>query len=268
VTIGRDEGGEGTASTEETPPVLRIEGARATITFNRPTRHNCLEPVDLATISGHLDRIEATPGLRVVVVTGTGRSFSSGFSLIALEGGKSTDGMAFPRLADRIEACRLPVIGALNGGVYGGATDLAMACDFRIGVDDMELCMPAAKLGVSYYHGGLRRFVAALGLGAAKRIFLTGTTLGALELLRLGYVDELVPRTALTARVGDLADSLSALAPGAVASMKAGLNAIAADRASSAEIDARYLQSLRSPEVREALTARAERRPPVFSQER
>ena len=70
------------------------------------------------------------------------------------DGGHDSD--AFERTVDRLEALRVPTIAALNGSVYGGATDLALACDFRIGVKGMRLLMPAARLGIVYYPSGIR----------------------------------------------------------------------------------------------------------------
>src|SRR5260370_42637681 len=93
-------------------------------------------------------------------------------------------------MVDRLEDLRLPTICALNGSVYGGATDLALACDFRIGVEGMELGMPASRLGVHYYLSGMRRYVTRLGLGAAKRLFLTGVPLGAGAWLETGDLAE------------------------------------------------------------------------------
>ncbi|MEJ1975309.1 MAG: enoyl-CoA hydratase-related protein [Acetobacteraceae bacterium] len=87
--------------------------------------------------------------------------------------------------------------------------------------------MPAARLGLHYYAGGLQRYVTRLGLGAAKWLFLTAEPLDAAGLLRIGYLDELVPPERLDARVAELAAILAANAPLPVQGMKAALNAIA-----------------------------------------
>ena len=76
--------------------------------------------------------------------------------------------------------------------MFGGATDLALACDFRVGVHGMVLRMPAARIGLHYYPSGLRRYVSRLGVSAAKRLFLLAETLPADELLRIGYLDRCV----------------------------------------------------------------------------
>src|SRR6516165_5615358 len=121
-----------------TMPLVSVEEGRALVRLNRPREHNRLEPVDLAVLRETFTRIDADPSVRVLVLTGTGKSFSSGFHIGALAdrlAGKSApaeDRDAFEHMVDRLEALRVPTIAALNGSVYGGATDLALACDFRI----------------------------------------------------------------------------------------------------------------------------------------
>src|SRR5437870_28303 len=137
-----------------TVPIVTVAGGLATVRLNRPRQHNRLEPVDLDRLSDTFTGVDADPSIRVLVLTGTGTSFSSGFHLGALadrlagENGASEDRDAFERTVDRLEALRVPTIAALNGSVYGGATDLALACDFRIGVEGMQLLIHATCLGL------------------------------------------------------------------------------------------------------------------------
>ena len=146
-------------------PTLTVAGSIATIQLNRPAVHNRMEPEDLAEFSTLLGAVEADPALRVLVVTATSKSFSSGFNIGKMDGQQGRGGVgSFEELTDRLERLTLPTVAALNGSVYGGSTDLALACDFRIGVLGMVLVMPAAKLGLHYYEGGLRRYVARLGM--------------------------------------------------------------------------------------------------------
>lgn len=254
-----------------TPPVLTIEGPRATIRFNRPKAMNRIEPDDLFVLMEAFDRVEADPVVRVLVLTGTGRAFSAGFDLRAV-GAHSPDPSDAPRRADvsfetvanRLENVSVPTICRLNGGVYGGSTDLALACDFRIGVDTMEMFMPAARLGLHYYRSGMIRYVSRLGVAAAKRLFLTAQKVDAAELLRIGYLDACVPAADLDARVDALAAMLSANAPRAVASMKRSLNEISRGSADASVIDARHHDSLRGDELKEGSAAFAEKRAPRF----
>src|SRR5512140_2019339 len=116
----------------EDPPALDFSGIAATITFRRPREHNRIDPDDIGVVRGHLDAIARRAGVRAVVLTGTGETtFSSGFTLGAIVDRLDR---SFEDLLDAIERCPLPTICAINGSVYGGATDLALCCDFRIGV--------------------------------------------------------------------------------------------------------------------------------------
>src|SRR6266436_8057183 len=133
-------------------PVLDIQGARATIRLNRPKHLNRLQPEDLDALITLFDRIESDPAIRVMVLTGTGRAFSAGYDLGSIAERAGADqpsaGSAFEVVVNRLEDLAVPTICRLNGGVYGGSTDLALACDFRIGVDTSEMFMPAARLGL------------------------------------------------------------------------------------------------------------------------
>ena len=152
-----------TATTEEaTTPILTIEGGRATIRLNRPKHLNRLQPEDLEALKQLFDRIEADAAIRVLILTGTGRAFSAGYDLNsvterATSAHEETAGSAFEVMVNRLEKLGVPTICRLNGGVYGGSTDMALACDFRIGVDTAEMFMPAARLGLHYYKSGIRR---------------------------------------------------------------------------------------------------------------
>ena len=222
------------SSGQSTPPLVDVTDGRAVVRLNRPREHNRLEPADLAVLRETFDRIDAEPSVRVLVLTGTGKSFSSGFHIGALAdrlAGKAApeqDRDAFERMVDRLETLRVPTIAALNGSVYGGATDLALACDFRIGVEGMRLVMPAARLGIVYYASGIRRYVSRLGIAAAKRLFLTAEPIDAAEMLRIGYLDEVVSPDDLMPRAEALTATLAANAPLAVTGLKRAINETAA----------------------------------------
>ena len=251
-------------------PVLEVARDRATIRLNRPRHRNRIERADVDVLLELLAAVEGNQELRVLVLTGTGSMFCAGYDLGALRA-EAAEAIAtdpgpdlFERMVDRLEDLRIPTICALNGGVYGGATDLALACDFRIGVEGMELGMPASRLGVHYYLSGMRRYVTRLGLGAAKRLFLTGVPMPAAQLLEIGYLDELVPASELAARVDALAAMLASRAPLAVQGMKRALNAIARGNPDAAQVDADVLRCMRSTDLVEGLAAWKEKRAPAF----
>jgi len=258
-----------TSAEAASPPVFTVDGPRATIRLNRPRHVNRIQAEDLQALLALFDQVEADPAIRVLIITGTGRAFSSGYDLNSVADRASsnsgqTAGSAFEVMVDRLEDLGVPTICRLNGGVYGGSTDLALACDFRIGVDTAEMFMPAARLGLHYYTSGIRRYVSRLGADNAKKLFLTAEKIGAPEMLRIGYLTAMVPPEALDEEVDRLATLLAANAPVAMRGMKRTINEIARGKLDVAAADARARDSMRGAEIKEGVRARAEKRPPKF----
>jgi len=251
-------------------PVLDISGARATIRLNRPKHLNRLQAEDLGDLLKLFDRIEADPAIRALVVTGTGRAFSAGYDLNSVaERATSANeeqgaGSAFEVVVNRLEDLAVPTICRLNGGVYGGSTDLALACDFRIGVDTAEMFMPAARLGLHYYNSGIVRYVSRLGADNARKLFLTAQKISAPEMLRIGYLTAMVPAETLDEEVDRLAAILAGNAPVAMAGMKRAINEIARGKLDEVAADLRHRESMRGAEIKEGIQAFAEKRPPKF----
>ncbi len=252
-----------------TPPRLDFPApGRATITLARSAQLNRLHREDLHTLQAHCARLAAEPALRVVVLQAEGRLFCAGFNLDQLGSGGTAaadDPQLFEQTVDRLHRLPVPTIARLHGGVYGGATDLALACDFRIGSADLQLRMPAAHIGLHYYPGGLARYVASLGLAAAKRLFLLAETVDAATLERLGYLDLVAAPERLDDEVERLATLLAAGAPLALAGMKLSLDEIAAGQADAAVLAERVRRCADSADLQEGLAALAQRRRPQFT---
>lgn len=244
-------------------PTLQRANGRATLTLQRPDKRNRIEPGDLTALIEHCDVIDDDPDVHVVVIEAGGPSWCSGYHLGALAEG-AVSRHSFSDLCDRVESLAVPTIAAIHGNVHGGGTDLAIACDFRIGAAGMVLAMPAAKIGLQYYASGLRRFVERIGPDATKRLFLTAETIGALELLRLGYLTEVVDAGELANRVDALSEAMAALAPVATKRTKLAINQISAGNADLSVIQAAHIETVRSTEHQEAMRALREKRPPAF----
>jgi enoyl-CoA hydratase len=255
---------------EASTPVLTLDGARATIRLNRPKHLNRLQPDDLEALLKLFDRLEADPAIRVLVLTGTGRAFSAGYDLgsiaerAASAPAEQTAGSAFEVVANRLEDLSMPTICRLNGGVYGGSTDLALACDFRIGVDTAEMFMPAARLGLHYYRSGIKRYVSRLGADNAKKLFLTAQKIDAREMLRIGYLTGIASFEALDEEVDKLATILAGNAPLAMRGMKRAINEFARGELDEDAADRRARDSMRGAEIKEGIKAFSEKRAPKF----
>jgi enoyl-CoA hydratase/carnithine racemase len=249
--------------------LLAIDGGRATITLNDPAKHNRLDTIGLGKLRAAIEKADSDPNVRVTVLTGAGeKSFCSGYDLGSIPSGNGArpreGGDSFETVMDRLEAMRMPTLCALNGGVYGGATDMALACDFRLGVRGMRFFMPAARFGLHYYPGGLRRYTQKVSPSFAKRAFLLSEDFTADDLLRVGYLDWLVDRAEFTARVDEIAAKLGGLAPLSMANMKRAIEQFAQAEPDIPKIRDGMRECQGSDDLREGLTALREKRAPAF----
>jgi enoyl-CoA hydratase/carnithine racemase len=231
----------------DSAPTLEIADSMAIITLRRPGQHNRIDPDDPAVLLQHIEQVRAAPSVRLLVLTGEGeKTFCSGYTLGQI--GARLD-RSLEEMLDALETLDVPTLCAMNGSAYGGGTDLALACDFRIGVRGCRLFMPAARFGLHYYPGGLRRFVTRLGCSASKKIFLTGMTMDSDELLRTGFLTELVERDELQPRIDLYRDNIAQCDAQAVRSMKRHINAISAGEWDEACGRAAYEASMSSEET-------------------
>jgi enoyl-CoA hydratase len=251
--------------------LLAIDGARATITLNDPAKHNRLDPAGLSLLRAAIDKAEADPAVRVLVLTGAGeKSFCSGYDLGSIPSGKDarpsseTHKDSFETVMDRLEGMRMPTLCALNGGVYGGATDMALACDFRMGVRGMRFFMPAARFGLHYYPSGVRRYTQKVSPSFAKRAFILSEDFSDEDLYRLGYLDWLVDRAEFKAKVDEVAGKLAALAPLSMRNMKRAIEQFAQAEPDIPKIRDGIRECQTSEDLREGLSALREKRAPAF----
>ncbi len=254
---------------DETPPLLIIEGQVARITLNRPRYKNRIEADDILVLTNFFNHLAADRNVRAVILTGAGAEiFSAGFDLNALAAGAVGDAAdgpgGFGAMVDALERLPQPTIARLNGSIYGGATDLALACDFRIGTAGIEAAMPAARLGLHYYKSGIFRYLSRLGLDNAKRMFLTAERIGAAELLRIGFLTQIAEKQYFDETVDALANTLADNAPLAVQGVKLSLNEIARQAWNEPAFQSRAAAALGSADLQEGIAAYKEKRRPDF----
>ncbi len=240
-----------------------LEGHIGRITLCRPEAHNALTKAAMGEMQAALEGW-AESNIRAVIITGEGRSFCAGASLDELGDGDWDNNPLTP-LCAAVEGFKAPVIAALNGGVFGGGVDLALACDFRIGVQSLKMFVPPAKLGIHYEPEGIARAVQRLGAQMARRVFLMAEKFEAEALLTHGFLDELHPPEALAARAEELAETLAALAPMAVQGMKQTILETSQNRLDIPAAKARVRACFASADHAEGLAALREKRPSHFT---
>ena len=253
----------------EGSPTLDIAGTVATITLRRPSLRNSLTDDDLTALLAHFDTLNHNTTVQVLVLRAdtTGQQqavFSAGYNV----GGFDNDPMAplfFEKIPEALERVRPVTICALNGSVYGGATDLVLACDFTVAQRGYAWRMPAAALGLHYYPSGLRRYVSRFGLHMSKRAFLLGQSMPYETLDPLGIFEALVEADAFEATLQSLVDNLSRMAPLALAATKKSLNEIAAGLYNEPALKERARHSVYTQDFAEGRAAFAQRRAPKFT---
>ena len=250
---------------EPDAPTLVIDGAVATIELCRPAMANRLGPSDLDVLAQHIHTVNQSPDVLVLLLRAQGKYFCSGYDIGALGDTSSPSSLYFGQTVDRLEAARPITIAVIDGGVYGGGTDLALACDFRVGTPKANMFMPATKLGLHFYPGGLRRYVTRLGLDHAKRLFLTADKLDAAQMHHIGFLTSLVDPDALESTVNDLLHTLTHMAPLPLLGVKSHLNRIANGDLDTAAIEAMVLQTEQSTDLIEGAQAWRDKRAPRFT---
>lgn len=251
-----------------TPPILTVADCFATLKLNRPAKRNRLEPDDLRLIIEHCARIEADPDIRVVVLTantdGQPRpTFCAGYDMAGFEG-SDQDTDLFEHMVEALAHLRPVLIGALNGSVYGGATDMALACDLRIGLSGCEFRMPATVLGLHYYPSGLRRYVANLGINAARWAFLSARPIPVEKLESWGVLMQVVDVPEFASTLQALVADVQRLAPLAAQSTKQSLREIALGIDQLEPLRQRQATTLQSADFTEGRQAFEQRRVPEF----
>jgi len=165
-------------------------------TFNRPEARNALNNAMVDAVRAMLAELRGDPDLTAVIFTGAGgRAFVSGADIGELRDRSRRDALRRINTAlfREIEEFETPTIAAIRGYALGGGCELAMACDLRIAGASARLGQPEVGLGIVPGAGATYRLPRLVGVGRAKELIFTGRTIDAVEALRIGLVESVVP---------------------------------------------------------------------------
>lgn len=254
--------------TTPSSPLLQIADGIATITLNRPAQRNRLENNDLRILLAHFETVNQDPQVRVVVLTANTDGqpqpvFCAGYDIGGFSAAEQ-DRIPFECVPDALADLKPVTVCALNGSVYGGATDLVLACDLRLGLIGIEWRMPATALGLHYYASGLQRYIHRFGVSATKRAFLSARPFTWQDLEKLGLFEAFLSQDDWRSELASLTKDILALAPLAVQETKKSLNEIMANEMDVLAIQERQNLTSHSADFLEGRTAFLERRKPVF----
>ena len=199
--------------------IARVSGAVATLTFNRPGKHNAINHAMWRGIGVAMRAFEADERVRVIVVSGAGgRAFSAGADISEFESLRSADTLeAYNRAAAEgyaaLRDSAKPTLARIDGYCIGGGLGLALGCDLRIASERSRFGIPAARLGLGYEYEGLKELVDLVGPSAAKEIMFTARRLEAREAAAIGLVNRLVAPAALDATLEEYTGQIAGNAP-------------------------------------------------------
>jgi methylmalonyl-CoA decarboxylase len=252
--------------------VQNFKDGIGTIVLNNATKRNALSHALIEEVMAALEDLQARKARAAVLRAPAGcKVWSAGHDIRELpDAGRDPLGWgeSLRRLARSIQTFPAPVIALLEGGVWGGACEAAMACDILVATPDTTFAITPAKLGIPYNLSGLLTLVNAVPLPVAKEMLFTAQPLPAAQALNLGMINYIRPADEIENFVYELAGHIRRNAPLSVAVMKEELRLLASAHAISPELF-EQIQGLRrivydSRDYQEGLNAFREKRKPEF----
>ncbi|MCX4881575.1 enoyl-CoA hydratase/isomerase family protein [Streptomyces sp. NBC_00847] len=248
------------------------------ITLNRPDVLNAVTPEQRERVIGLLSDASADPGVRAVVLTGTGRGFCAGADLRGGSGGASEPGervagdvarmlrLGAQRLTAAVLDCEKPVIAAVNGTAAGLGAHLALACDLVLAAESARFIEVFVRRGLVPDGGGAYLLPRLIGPQRAKELMFFGDALSATDAERLGLVNRVVPDEDLAKTAREWASRLATGPTRALALTKQLVNAsLDSDRATAFTAEAAAQEiNMTTQDAREGVRGFVERRSPEF----
>ena len=250
----------------------------ATVTIDRPARHNALSSAVVAELTAIMAGLHEDASVRAVVLAASGPTFCAGADIgemrraaDAAPADNEREARCLASLLLQLDGLAHPTVAGVQGDAFGGALGLIAACDVAVAAEGARFALTEVRLGI--VPAMISPFVVrAIGARQARRYFLTGERFGAAEAGRLGLVHVVAPAETLDEAVAGVVGELLRGAPAAQAEAKRLVRRVTGrsddeDRALGAETAA-WIARLRAlEEGREGLGAFLERRPPAWSRE-
>jgi len=190
----------------------------AVLTLNRPNALNALSRALMAQLSDAIDRLQADPAVRVLILTGAGKAFCAGLDLKELGSGQASLGGREGAVnandpVSALQRFRGPVIGAINGAAVTGGFELALACDMLLASPQARFADTHARVGIAPGWGLSQKLSRAIGIYRAREVSLTGNWVSAEQAATWGFVNRVVPAEGLLDAARALARDMLSCVP-------------------------------------------------------
>jgi len=261
-----------TATTEKL--VLQKDGPIGWITFNQPEKRNAVSQEMWQAMPEYVADLAADPAIRVVILRGAGETaFVAGADISQFKDRRrnAADEEEYRRISgaggESLARLGKPLVAMIHGFCIGGGVSIAITCDLRIAADDARFGIPAARLGLGYHYKGMERLMSLIGPAYTKELFFTARTdFTAQDALRMGLVNQVVPKADLERFTRDYALTMSRNAPLTQRSAKASVEQLLKPEAQRdyALLDKLIKDCFDSQDYQEGVKAFSETRRPQF----
>ena len=244
------------------------------ITFNQPEKRNAVSQEMWQAMPEYVADLAADPAIRVVILRGAGETaFVAGADISQFKDRRrnAADEEEYRRISgagsDSLARLGKPLVAMVHGFCIGGGVSIAITCDLRIAADDARFGIPAARLGLGYHYKGMEKLMSLIGPAYTKELFFTARTdFSAQDALRMGLVNQVVPKADLERFTRDYALTMSRNAPLTQRSAKASVEQLLKPEAQRdyALLDKLIKDCFDSQDYQEGVKAFSEKRRPQF----
>ena len=259
----------------ETPKLLlEKDGPIGWIIFNQPEKRNAVSQEMWQLMPEYVHDLATDDSIRVVVLRGAGdKAFVAGADISQFKERRRNmaDEAEYSRTSTRgqeaLSSLAKPLMAMIHGYCVGGGLSIAIGCDMRIAADDARFGVPAARLGLGYHYHGMEKLMKLVGPSFTKEIFFTARTdFSAQDALRMGLVNQVVPKAELESFTRDYALTIGRNAPLTIRSAKASVDQLLrpTDQRDLAHLDRLLADCFNSQDYQEGVKAFSEKRRPQF----
>ena len=254
--------------------LLQKDGPIGWITFNQPEKRNAVSQEMWQAMPEYVADLAADPAIRVVILRGAGETaFVAGADISQFKDRRrnAADEEEYRRISgagsESLARLGKPLVAMIHGFCIGGGVSIAITCDLRIAADDARFGIPAARLGLGYHYKGMEKLMSLIGPAYTKELFFTARTdFSAQDALRMGLVNQVVPKADLERFTRDYALTMSRNAPLTQRSAKASVEQLLKPEAQRdyALLDKLIKDCFDSQDYQEGVKAFSEKRRPQF----
>jgi len=254
--------------------LMEKDGPIGWIIFNQPEKRNAVSQEMWELMPKYVGDLATDDAIRVVVLRGAGeQAFVAGADISQFKDRRrnAADEAEYSRISARgqesLAALTKPLLAMIHGFCIGGGDGIAIGCDIRIAADDARFGIPAARLGLGYHYKGMEKLMKLVGPAYVKEIFFTARTdFTAQDALRMGLVNQVVPKAALESFTRDYAQTMARNAPLTLRSAKYTVDQLQrpTGQRDTATLDKLLADCFNSEDYQEGVRAFSEKRRPQF----